>query len=190
LLIQLDHGGLRVRPQLRRGRPKGVGGLQRVPALDAPAAAPAAADVDVELPVDGRARDLDLVLVIDVGLVYGAAAARAGGRQGGLVDFVDLGGGQAMGLGAVVGAGLAAGLLRVGLGRSLGERCGLALAGTLLLFEEAGEPLDVGFQLGDAALQGLAAGAVGFSHAGMVGKRRAASCAPAEKSNDRARRRR
>jgi hypothetical protein len=47
-----------------------------------PAAALAAlADVDVELPVDGLARDLDLELLGDVGLVERAAAIGAAVRQ-------------------------------------------------------------------------------------------------------------
>jgi hypothetical protein len=92
--------------------------------------------------------------VIDVGLVQQAAAARAGGGQRGFVGLRDLiGGGRwSVGPGAVGGPRLAAGLLRLGDGRSLGEGGGLALAGALLVFEQAGKPLDVGFQLGDAAL--------------------------------------
>src|SRR5437660_1178124 len=46
--------------------------------LNPTAALPAPADVDVELPVDGLARDLDLVLLGDVGLVQWAAACRRG----------------------------------------------------------------------------------------------------------------
>jgi len=95
-------------------------------------------------------------------------------------------GGGRWGLGAIVGAGLPAGLLRVGGGRSLGEGGGLALAGALLLFEQARQALDLGFQLGDAALKGLAAGAGGFVHEGIVGKREARSCASPEKSRRRA----
>jgi hypothetical protein len=86
--------------------------LNAAPALTVPA------DVDVELPVDGLARDLDLVLLIDVGFVDPAAALGAGVRQGRLVNFVDSFGRrrEAMGLAAVVGAGFAAGLLGFGLG--------------------------------------------------------------------------
>jgi hypothetical protein len=54
----------------------------------------ALADVDVELPVDGLARDLDLELLGDVGLVEGAAAVGAGLGQGRLVDLIDLVGGR------------------------------------------------------------------------------------------------
>jgi hypothetical protein len=63
-----------------------------VPALEALVAAAAAADMDVELALDGAARDLDLVLVGDVGFLDGPAAAGAGPRQRCLVDFVDVGG--------------------------------------------------------------------------------------------------
>ena len=55
-------------------------------------------------------------------------------------------------LGAVVLAGLAPRLFGVGLGSCFGEGGGLSLAGALLLFEQAGEALDLGFQFSDAAL--------------------------------------
>ena len=58
-----------------------------------------------------------------------------------------------MSLGAVVRAGLAAGPLRLGLRRPLGEGGGLALAVPLCLFEEAGQALGLGFELGGAAPQ-------------------------------------
>jgi len=57
-----------------------------------------------------------------------------------------------MALGAVSGAWLASGRLRLVGRRPLGERGGLAPAGSLLLFEQAGQALDVGFQLVDTAL--------------------------------------
>src|SRR5262249_24672027 len=74
------------------------------------------------------------------------------------------------------------GLLRLVGGRSLGEGGGLALADPLLLFEQAGQPLHLGFQLGDAALQRLAAGAGRSVHAGRIGKGTAPSCAAGEPS--------
>ena len=77
--------------------------------LEALVAAAAAADMDVELAVDGAARDLDLVLVRDVRFLDGPAASGADFGQGCFVGFVDAGGGLAMGLGAIVRAGLAAG---------------------------------------------------------------------------------
>jgi hypothetical protein len=99
-------------------------------ALDAAPALTALPDVDVELPVNRLARDLDLELLSDVGIVKGAAAVGTGVGQRRLVGFVDLlGSGRlAMGLGAVVFAGLAVGLLGLGAGLALGEGGGLALA--------------------------------------------------------------
>jgi hypothetical protein len=131
LLVQLDDGGLGIGPQLSRGGTKGVGRLQAMASLHQTAALTALADVDVELPVDGLARDLDLELLGDVGLVEGPAAVRAGVWQGRLVGLVDLVGGRrpTVSLGAVVLAGLTAGLLGLVLGLALGEGSGLALAG-------------------------------------------------------------
>ena len=127
-------------PSWEAAAPQCVGRLQWVAALDAPLAAPAAADVDVELPVDGRARYLDLVLLIDPRHVDGAPTRRASIGERCLVDFVDLlrSGWGAVGFGAVVGAGLAAGLLRLASRRPLGERGGLPFAGAPLLVEQAG----------------------------------------------------
>ena len=121
--------------------------------LKALVAATAAADVDVKLAVDGLARDLDLILVGNVGFLDGPAASRASIGQGRLVGLVDVGGWLPMGLGAVVRAGLAAGLLGRGLGRALGEGGGLALAGALCLLQLAGQALDLGFELGDTVPQ-------------------------------------
>jgi len=70
------------------------------------------------------------------------------------VDLIDLirGGRLAVGLGAVVLAGLAPRLLGVCFGWPFGEGGGLTLADALLLFEQASEALDLRFQFGDAAL--------------------------------------
>jgi hypothetical protein len=116
--------------------------------------------VDVELPVDGLARDLDLVLLGDVGLVQGAAAVGAGVGQVRLVDLVDLVGvgRPAVCLGAVALAGLAAGLLGLAGGRAFGEGGSLALAGAGRLVELAAEAVVLGLQVAEASLKGLAAG--------------------------------
>jgi hypothetical protein len=114
----------------------------------------ALADVDVELSVDGLARDLDLVLLGDVGLVQGAAAIGAAVRQRRLVNLIHLvGGGRlAVGLGAVVLAGLAAGLLGLARGLALGEGSGLALAGAGCLGELTAEAFGLGLQVAEASL--------------------------------------
>src|SRR5262245_24145297 len=125
--------------------------------LDAAAALATLPDVDVELPVYGLARDLDLKLLGDVGLVQGAAAVGADVGQGRLVDLVDLLGGRwlAVGLGAVVLARLAAGLARVGLGLALGEGSCLALASTEGRVELVPQVVVFGLQAIDTPLEGL-----------------------------------
>ena len=126
----------------------------------------APADVDVELPVNGLPRDLDLELLCDIGLAEGAAAVGADVGQRRLVDLVDLfGAGRlAMGLGAVVLARLAAGLLGLCSGLTLGEGGGLALAGTGRLVQLAAEAVVLGLQVAEASLKGLTAGALDGWH--------------------------
>ena len=129
-------------------------------ALDPAAALTALADVDVELAVNRLARDLDLELLGDVRLVERTAAVGAAVRQGRVVNLVDLfGAGRlAVGLGAVVFDGLAARLLGLVGGLTLGEGGGLALAGAGRLVELAPEALVLGLQIAEASLKGLAAG--------------------------------
>src|SRR5262249_34319882 len=112
LLVEFDDGGLSVRSQLGRGGAEGVGRLQGMAPLNPTVAVATPTDVDVELAVNGLARDFDLELLGDVGFVEGAAAVGAAVGQGRLVNLVDLlGAGRlAAGLGAVVLAGLAAGV--------------------------------------------------------------------------------
>src|SRR6516165_7128015 len=140
--------------------------------LNAAVAVPALADVNVELPVDGLARDLDLELLGDAGLVERAAAGGAGVGQGRLVDLVDLlGAGRlAMGFGAVVFAGLAAGLLGLVGGLALGEGGGLALAGAGRRVELAAEALVLSLQIVQASLKGLAVGTRDGLHTPIIGK--------------------
>src|SRR5262249_37903157 len=66
-----------------------VGGLQRVPPLEAPAAAGARADVDVELADEGASWDLGLILGLDLRFHHGAATVRASLGQGSLEDLID-----------------------------------------------------------------------------------------------------
>lgn len=139
--------------------------------LNAAVALAAPADVDVELPVDGLARDLDLVLLSDAGLVEGAAAVGAGAGQGRFVDLVDLvrSGRLAVGLGAVVLAGLTSGLLGLVGGLTLGEGGGLALAGAGRLVELAAEAHVLGLQVVESSLKGLTAGTRDGLHTPLYG---------------------
>jgi hypothetical protein len=157
---------------LRRGGTEGVRRLQGVASLNPTLALAALPDVDVELPVNGLARDFDLELLGDVGLVQGAAALGADARQRCLVDLVDLFGPRrlAMGLGAVVLARFTAGLLGVCLGLALGERSSLTLAGAEGHVELAAEALVLGLQVTQASLKGLAAGTRARFHALIVAK--------------------
>jgi hypothetical protein len=143
LLVEFDDGGLGIGAQLSRCGTQGVGRLQWVPPLNA---ATAPADVDVELAVNGLARDLDLVLMSDVGLVEGSAAVGATLGQRRLVDLVDLFWRRrlAVRLGAVILAGLATRLLGLGRGFALGEGGGLTPAGAGGLVELTAEPLVLG----------------------------------------------
>jgi len=143
-------------------------------------------DVDVKSPVNGLPRDLDLVLLGDVRFVEGPAAVGAGVWQGRLVGFVDLVGGRrlAVGLGAVVLAGLTAGLLGLVLGLALGEGPGLALAGAGRLVELAAEAVVLGLQVAQASLKGLAAGTRDGLHTSIIGEARAAATLPRTRSSD------
>src|SRR5436309_1517966 len=117
--------------------------------LNPPVPLTALSDVDVELPVDGLAGDLDLELLRHVRFVERSAAVGTGRGQRRLVDLVDLLGGRrlAMGLGAVILAPLAAGLLGVRFRLALGERGALALARPAGRFELAAQALDLGLQV-------------------------------------------
>jgi hypothetical protein len=86
------------------------------------------------------------------------------------VDLVDLfGAGRlAVGLGAVVLAGLTAGFLGLGGGRALGKGGGLALAGTGRRVELAAEAVVLSLQVMNLALKGLAVGTSDRFHAGII----------------------
>ena len=169
-----DRGrGLGVGADLAGGRAQGVGRLERVPALGPLAARLAVADVDAELADQRRAGDLGLELVGRAGLDEAAPAVRAGVGQVGLVALGDLFGWRrrAVAVGAVGVARLAAGRLRVGLGRPLAERGGLPLAGAEGVVEPPGQLGDLGFEFGDTLEEFPAAGTRGLVHAAIVGKR-------------------
>jgi hypothetical protein len=90
------------------------------------------------------------------------------------VHLIDLfGAGRlTVGFGAVILAGLAAGLLRLAGGRSLGEGGGLTLAGAGRLVELAAEALVLGLQVMQASLKGLAAGTGDGLHTSFYALRR------------------
>jgi hypothetical protein len=157
-----------------------------MPSLDPTVALTALAHVDVELPVNGLARDLDLELLGDVRLVEGTAAVGADVGQGRLVNLVNLfGAGRlAVGLGAVVFAGLAAGFLGLVGGRALGEGSGLALAGAGGLVELAAEALVLGLQVVEASLKGLAAGTRDGLHTTIIGEPGATTALHRRRSQD------
>jgi hypothetical protein len=128
--------------------------------LNAAVALTAPADMNVELPVNGLARDLNLELLGNMGLVERPAAVGADVGQGRLVDLIDLVGLRwlAVGFGAVILAGLATWLLGLVGGLALGEGGGLTLAGAGRLVELATQALVLGLQVTKASLKGLAAG--------------------------------
>jgi uncharacterized protein (TIGR03067 family) len=171
VLVKFDDSGLGIRSELGGSGTEGIGRLQGMASLNPTVALTALADVDVELPVNGLARDLDLELLGDVGLVQGAAASGADVGQVRLVNLVDLfrAGRLAVGFGAVSFAGLAAGLLGLAGGLALGERSGLALAGAGRLIKLTVEALVLGLQFTEASLKGLAAGTRDGLHTPIIG---------------------
>jgi hypothetical protein len=177
LLVEINDGGLRIRSELGGGGAQCIRSLQGMPALHAALAFSAAADVNVELPLNGPTGYLDLILVVDVRFVDLAAAVRASDRQQRLVGFVDLLRWQAMSFGAVVFAGLAARLLRLGHGWPLGERGSLTFAGAALFVEQARQVFDLSAKLGDFAFEADTVKAWCFTHTFTVAAARFVSCA-------------
>src|SRR5262249_22716681 len=119
-----------------------------------------------------------LELLGDVGLVERPAAVGASAWQGRLVCFIDLVGPRrrAVGFGAVVFAGLAAGLLGLAGGLALGEGGGLALTGAGGLVELPAEALVLGLQVTEASLKGLAAGTRDGLHTSLYRRSAGRSC--------------
>ena len=147
--------------------------------LEASAAAITAADVDMELPAERLAWDLGLELGGDARFGDGTAAVRASFGQGRFEDFVDLFGRwrRSMAVATMVAAGLATGAFGVGLGRSFAEGRRLTLAGAALLFEQARQELDLGFELSDTLQERLASWTEVRFHPGSVVTRTPISCA-------------
>ena len=122
-----------------------------------------------------------------MGLVDRTTAVGAVIRKRGFMDLVDLLGWRPVSLGTVLATGFTAGFLRFFLRRSLGERSGLTFAGTPLLVEQAGQALDLNFEISDAALQAsddlvtlLASLAGGSFHAKSITGPSGRSCASFE----------
>jgi hypothetical protein len=118
------------------------------------AAGATAADVDAELAVNHGAGDLGLVLLGRAGRLDVPPAARgAGAGQLCLVGFVNARrDGPPASLGAIIIAALAAGPLRIGLGRTFGERGRLAFAVAAQLLDRRLQGGDAGFQFRDSAV--------------------------------------
>lgn len=178
MLIEIDDGRLRVGTELAGSGAEGIGSLQRMPALHRFAATRTGAAVDVELPHDGLARNLGLVLLINVGFVDFATAFGTGIRQRRFMDFVDLLRWRylAMAMPAVTPTAFAARSLGMFLGRILGERRRLALGSALVLVEQSRKLLDPGLEFGDLLPQRFASGAC-FRHARSIANVRFFSCA-------------
>jgi hypothetical protein len=179
LLVQEHGGGLGVGAELTGSRAAGVGGLQGMAALHAPAAVLAGPAMDVELPMDRLPGNLGLVLLDDRGFRDVAAAGGAEVGQRRVLGFVDLVGRGRWAM-AVAAVGLARFTPRspgMGLGFALAERGGLPLAGPARLVEQAGEFPDPLLQFGHPLLQGLASRAVGLAHAAIVAVGPPNSCA-------------
>ena len=155
MLVEIDHGRLRVGTKLAGSGTQSIGGLQWMSTLDRLAAARTDAEVNGELPHDGLAGNLGLVLVIDMGFVDVTATLRTGIGQRGVQFFVDLGRGRrrSMAMLAVLAAALAARRLGMLLGRGLGKGSRLALGGTLEGLDLPEQLGDQGFELSDAAFE-------------------------------------
>ena len=132
---------------------------------------------NVELALNRPTRNLDLILVVDTSFVDRTAAVRASVGERHFVGLVDVFGRRAMGLGAVVLAGFAARLLRLGFGRPLGERSGLAFAGTALLVEKPREVFNLSPQLGDFTPEPETVQAGCFAHSSTVPAQPRVRCA-------------
>ena len=122
--------------ELHRGRAKGVGCLETMAPLHAPAALRAAADLDVEAAYDGvDRREFFLILRGDAGHFDGAAAVGTRPWRRRPVGLVDLRRAASGPLPAVLRPGPSAGALAGPLRPVLGEGCSLPFAGAAGLIE-------------------------------------------------------
>src|ERR1041384_4236133 len=151
--VEIDDSRLGVGAHLAGSGTHGIRRLQRMPALAVAATVPAFAEVDVELPHDRSARDLFLILGLDVRFVDRAATVRTGVGQRRFQDFINVLGRRSMAMLAVLATGLASWLFRVLLGWAPRERRRLAFAGTLILFQQPPKPIDFGVALPHDGLQ-------------------------------------
>ena len=177
LLVEFNDGGLSIGAKLGGRGAERIGSLQGMSALHASSALLATADVNVELTMNGPTRNLDLVLLVDVCLVNRAAAIGTSVWQRRFVGFVDLFGRLAMRFDAIVLAWLSARLLRLRLGRPLGEGSSLAFARPTLLFEQARQTFDLSSELGDFAFEADTVKAWCFDHTFTVAAGVFLSCA-------------
>src|SRR5262245_7236729 len=136
-LVQRGDGSLGVRADLAGACAQGVGGLERMPPLDAPAAATTTADLNVELANQGASGDFRLILSGNLGLPNGTATMRTSVGKSGVEDFINRFGrrGRAVAVSSVSGAAFAPGRFGLGFGRSLGEGGGLAFRRAACLVE-------------------------------------------------------
>ena len=168
--VQERSGGPGIGADLTGGRAQCVGRLERVPALGLACRTRRSARCGRGTCGSAAAGDLGLELVGRAGLDEAAPAVRAGVGQVGLVALGDLFGRRwrAVAVLAVGVARLAAGRLRVGLGRTFAERGGLSLAGADSVVEPPGQLGDLGFEFGDAMEEIPTAGTRGFVHDAIV----------------------
>ena len=121
-----------------------------MPRLEVPAAAATAAHVNVEPTDEGLTGDFHLELLSDVIFFCQPPAVGTFSGQRHVDDLVGLlFGERAMGLGSVVVTRLAARRFRICLGRSFGERCGLAFLGPRGLLQELLQLRHALLQFGD-----------------------------------------
>ena len=150
LRVEHRRRGDGVGTDLHGRRAEGVGGLPRMAALHAPAAA---AHWDIEAP-DQRphGRQVFLILGRHVRVLDGAAGGTRA-RQGHVVRFVDHGRNAPTPLSPVRRSRLSSGAPRIRRGRPFRERCGLADAGAPCGVELLAQPLVVASQALAVALE-------------------------------------